>query len=193
MVTPPSTNASRPRSPRPATSRRTHPSAGAKHGDSVSKWSSSASRLTALALDAGDLITIDTTTVTRDITLPDHAGRTAATFTICGLIGFLAAKIAALTGRDKPKDAYDVIWVLESWPGGPAAAAAAVLDNPAYGRPDAIAAFGRLFDAFSSADRVGPASYARFFATAETTRDERLRLARRAAGAVSELRVELER
>jgi hypothetical protein len=93
------------------------------------------------------------------------------------------AKIDALRGRDKPKDAYDIVWLVESWPGGPAAAAASFAQRPAYHRPEVTASLDSIRDAFAAADRIGARSYARFVAT--DARDEP-QLERRAVGAIAE-------
>ena len=148
-------------------------------------------KLTAIALDAGEVIELDVHQVKVDVVLPHAAGRTAFTFRVTGLLGFLAAKIAALTGRDKPKDAYDIVWILENWPGGPAAAAAAIRESPAFDRPDASRMISRLFEEFSSRGGLGPSSYVRFLTPATATQDERVRRARQAQGAVNELQTAL--
>lgn len=148
-------------------------------------------KLTAIALDAGEVIEADVHEVEVDVDLPHAAGRTRFTFRVTGLLGFLAAKTAALTGRDKPKDAYDIVWILENWPGGSAAAAAAIRNSPAFGRSDVSQMLDRLFEEFSGLNRLGPSSFVRFLAPATATPDERVRLARQALGAVNELHTAL--
>lgn len=150
-------------------------------------------KLTAIALAAGAVIEADVHEVEVDVDMPYAAGRTRFPFRVTGLLGFLAAKTAALTGRDKPKDAYDIVWILENWPGGPAAAATAIRNSPAFGRADASQMVDRLFEEFSSLDRLGPSSFVRFLAPATATQDERVRRARQALGAVSELQTALVR
>lgn len=150
-------------------------------------------KLTAIALDAGGVIEADVHEIESDVDLPQAAGRTRFTFRVTGLLGFLAAKTAALTGRDKPKDAYDIVWILENWPGGPAAAATAIRNSPAFGRADASQMVGKLFEEFSSLDRLGPSSFVRFLAPVSAGQDERVRLARQALGAVNELQTALVR
>ena len=150
-------------------------------------------KLTAIALHAGGVIEADVHEVELDVDLPGAAGRTRFTFRVTGLLGFLAAKTAALTGRDKPKDAYDIVWILENWPGGPAAAGAALRESPALGRSDASQMVDRLFEEFLSLDRLGPSSFVRFLAPATATQDERVRLARQALGVVNELQAALVR
>ena len=76
-----------------------------------------------------------------------------------------------------------MVWLIESWPGGPAAAAAAFAQRPAYRRPEVAAALEAISDAFAATDRIGARSYARFVAA--DPRDEP-RLERRAVGAVAE-------
>ena len=144
------------------------------------------SRLSAMALEAGSAISADVVDVTKDVDLPDGEGRISQTFRVSGLVGFLVAKTAALTGRNKPKDGYDIVWLLESWPNGPAGAAAAVAANKAADRVDVEAAFGRLAIEFSEVTRIGPQSYMRFMATDEDGTEERARLTLQAQGAVGE-------
>ncbi len=142
------------------------------------------SKLSAIALDAGAAISDDIRVIEREVDLPDAAGRISYQFRVTGLTGFLVAKTGALTERDKPKDAYDIVWLLEAWPGGPRQAAQAVRDSPAYQRGDTQRALARLAHEFADPTRVGPRSYARFMAASETTPEDIARMERQAAGAV---------
>jgi hypothetical protein len=144
-------------------------------------------KLSAIALEAGQAIVADTVTIDREVVLPGDTGRTTARFRVCGLAGFLAAKTSALKDRDKPKDAYDIIWIIENWPDGIEGAAQAICDSPAYAHPEVTASLAALAEEFSAPDRLGPRSYARFLASSESSRDERARLERQAAGAVRAL------
>ena len=87
-------------------------------------------------------------------------------------------------GRDKPKDAYDIVWLLENWKGGPAGAAADVLVNACFGRDEVTVALSRLAEEFSAVDGLGAGSYVRFLAEPQATLDDRQRLARQAIGAL---------
>lgn len=146
------------------------------------------SSLSALALDAGGILSEDVIDVKREVVLPNNEGRINYTFRVTGVLGFLIAKTGALEGRDKPKDAYDIVWILENWNGGPAAVALAVATNRAFARSEVKIALNRMLDAFELPDRLGPSSYARFMAEQDMTRDDRLRLQRQAVGAVAEFR-----
>jgi len=141
-------------------------------------------KLSAMVLDAGAAISEDAQIVEREIDLPDGAGRIRYQFRVTGITGFLVAKTGALTGRDKPKDSYDIVWLLEAWPGGPKQAAQAVRDSPAYQRGDTQRALARLAHEFADPTRVGPRSYVRFVAASETSPDDRARMERQAVGAV---------
>jgi hypothetical protein len=149
--------------------------------------------LSALALAAGGVIADDVIVVPRHVVLPNDGGRTTYEFRVTGLLGFLVAKLAALVGRDKPKDAYDIVWIIENTIGGPTQVARAVRASVAFGRPDAQAALDRLFDEFATTDRLGPQSYASFAADAIGGTEDRARLALQAVGALRELRRALER
>jgi hypothetical protein len=118
--------------------------------------------------------------------LPDNKGTLHMTLRVTGPLAFLVAKSQALVGptaRDKPKDAYDIVWLIESWPGGPTAAAAAFADRQVYDSADVHAALRAIENAFERTDSVGPRSYARFVATSV---DEEPQLERRAVGAVAQ-------
>jgi hypothetical protein len=142
------------------------------------------SSLSAIALDAGEVISADAQTIEHDVTLPDGAGVVRQAFRVSGIVGFLVAKVGALLGRNKPKDAYDIVWLLEAWEGGPEGAAAAVRDSPIFEREDVQAALGRLTLEFGDVGRIGPISYARFTVLADASQDEMDRAARQAVGAV---------
>jgi hypothetical protein len=150
------------------------------------------SNLSAMALDAGAVVGEDVVVVERELDLPEGGGRTRFSFRVTGLLAFLVAKISALTRRDKPKDAYDVVWLVESWEGGPEGAAAAIGASGPFGSAEAEAALDRLWEEFAAPDRLGPASYVRFMADESMTADDRLRLARQAVGALQALRNALE-
>ena len=81
-------------------------------------------------------------------------------------MGFLVAKVGALVGRDKPKDAHDIVWLWEAWPGG-SKGAAAVQESIAFERADVKAALVRLAVEFGDVARVGPRAFARFTAPSD--------------------------
>jgi hypothetical protein len=137
-----------------------------------------------MAIEAGAAISDDAQIVEREVDLPGGAGRISYQFRVTGLTGFLVAKTGALTERDKPKDAYDIVWLLEAWPGGPRQAAHAVRNSPAHQRSDTQRTLARLAREFADPTRVGPRSYARFMAVSETSPDDIARMERQAAGAV---------
>ena len=140
-------------------------------------------RLSALALEAGELLTTDVEVISRIFDLPRNKGSIEMDLRVTGPLAFLTAKVDALHGRDKPKDAYDIVWLIESWPGGPSAAAAAFALRSTYPRPEVAAALAAIRHAFASTSRIGARSYARF--AAKEVRDEP-ELERRAVGAIAE-------
>lgn len=139
-------------------------------------------RLSALALRAGDLLVTDVEKKVIEVSLPEAKGLVSIELQVSGPLAFLAAKLDALVGRDKPKDAYDIVWLIESWPGGPAAAAAAFSARPSFNAPAVTDALERLAGAFATSRDIGPRSYARF---ATLNADDQPLLERRAVGAVA--------
>lgn len=141
-------------------------------------------QLTALALDAGELLTADRRLVNRTVPLPNRAGLIDFEFPVTGPSGFLAAKVAALSGRQKDKDAYDLVWLLDAWSGGPAGLADEIAETTAREHPEAIRTMHHQFAAaFATEGHHGPLAYARFVSTGGDL-DERAALALHAHGAV---------
>lgn len=140
-------------------------------------------KLSAMTLEAGELLTTDVEIITRTVALPDNKGTFDATLRVTGPLAFLVAKANALTNRDKPKDAYDIVWLIESWQGGPAAAADAFAARPAYANSAVTRGLEEIAKAFSEPSMHGSRSYARF-----SSRDvaEEAQLELRAVGAVAE-------
>lgn len=142
-------------------------------------------KLTALALDAGELLTADRRVIRRRVALPDGGGLIDFDFPVTGPAGFVAAKAAALAERSKDKDAYDIVWLLEAWPGGPAAAARDADGAIMRLHAEAIRSMrAKLADAFASEDHHGARAYARFVGSDDVDVDERVGLALHAHAAV---------
>ncbi|HXV94007.1 MAG TPA: nucleotidyl transferase AbiEii/AbiGii toxin family protein [Pseudonocardia sp.] len=142
-------------------------------------------RLTALALDSGELLVADRRTVRRTVALPDRGGLIDFDFPVTGPAGFLAAKAAALGDRDKAKDAYDLVWLMDAWPGGPEALAREIALGVATTLPGAVRRMReQLAAAFATEEHHGARAYARFVGTDQATPDERAALALHAHVAV---------
>lgn len=149
------------------------------------------SRLSAFALNAGELIVSDVVEVPREVVLPATGDRMIYTFRVTGIVGFLCAKTAALYDRSKYKDPYDIVWLLEAWDRGAFGAGSTVRKHLVYEREDAVRAMEQLVLAFQELDSIGPRGYARFLTTGDMTADEIAGLTLRAQGAVEEFRLAL--
>ena len=79
---------------------------------------------------------------------------------VAGPVPFLVMKANAIARRDKPKDAYDVWFLLSNHRAGLAGLAAAVAEHADHGL--VREALGHLADAFASVDHVGPRAVADF-------------------------------
>lgn len=109
----------------------------------------------------------DSITITRDLQLLDGA-YSEVDFQVANLAPFVALKADAYLDRRKPKDAYDLIYVLRWWKGGPEAAAAAVAASPVASDPFLASAVSRVAGDFSEANRVGAVDYASLAAPSGT-------------------------
>lgn len=139
-----------------------------------------AGKLSALVLDAGGLIASDTRVVRRKV--ESAKGELEFEFRVAGPLSWLVSKSDALERRDKSKDAYDIVWLCECWPGGQAVLAAELRSSSQFNHPKVRAGLTRLQAAFADRNQMGPRQYAAFML--EGDRD---RSALRAAGAVTAL------
>lgn len=82
------------------------------------------------------------------------------TLRVAGLVAFLVMKAQALTGRLKPKDAYDITYCLRHYPGGIAALSDVL--RPWCGHGLVREGLSLLREAFASVGHTGPRLAARF-------------------------------
>jgi len=117
--------------------------------------------ITALAVGFGHLVAPDTVTIER--TVDTIRGRLLYEFPVAGIASWLCLKADAIMRRDKPKDAYDVVWLISAL--GPQAAAQQVLSSPLLdgaAGDEVRAQLDRLAGQFADVDSVGPRSFADF-------------------------------
>jgi hypothetical protein len=121
-----------------------------------------AGEITALAVGYGHLVPGDTVLVERRV--PTSRGMLGYEFPVAGPASWLCLKADAIMRRDKPKDAYDVVWLIDAL--GPAEAATRIVESPLLGgdlAPDVLGQLARLTsDQFRDTDAAGPEMYASF-------------------------------
>jgi hypothetical protein len=121
-----------------------------------------AGEITALAVGYGHLVPRDTVFVERRVMTSD--GMLGYEFPVAGLAPWLCLKADAIMRRRKPKDAYDVVWLLGAL--GPEAAAARISSSPLLSEELASDVLGQLArlvtDQFRDTASAGPAMYAGF-------------------------------
>ena len=94
----------------------------------------------------------------------DDGGRSTVTVRVAGLLTYTVLKILAFQDRHKNKDAYDLVFVIANYPGGPAAAGRASADSPIAGHDQVAEAIALLSARFADASHDGPHAYASFLA-----------------------------
>lgn len=117
--------------------------------------------ITALAMGYCHLVQEDTIFIER--TVQTSEGRLEYPFPVAGVASWLCLKADAITHRNKPKDAYDVVWLLAGL--GPKEAAERCAESPLLRGEHAdetIAQLTRLQTQFADEACVGPQSYAEF-------------------------------
>lgn len=119
-------------------------------------------QITALAIGFGHLVPADTITIHRRV--ETAAGGLTYEFPVAGLASWLCLKSDAIMRRNKPKDAYDVVWTLDAL--GPDIAGDQVASSPLLGGEFAEELVAQLHhlvaDQFRDIDSVGPTEYAVF-------------------------------
>lgn len=142
--------------------------------------------ISALAVGFGHLVPDDTEIVERRV--ESSRGTLTFEFPVAGLASWLCLKADAIMRRDKPKDAYDVVWLLAAL--GPAAAAQRIAgcallagDRAAEVRSQLVRL---IVDQFGEEASVGPTAYADFLRADSGTLERR-----RAVGTLAALGREL--
>jgi hypothetical protein len=132
-----------------------------------------AGEITALAVGYGHLVPRDTVYVERRVMTSD--GMLGYEFPVAGLAPWLCLKADAIMRRRKPKDAYDLVWLLDAL--GPEEAAAHISGSPLLDgelAADVLEQLARLVtDQFCDTASVGPAMYASFLEADDVNADRR--------------------
>lgn len=118
--------------------------------------------ITALAVGFGHLVPDDTVVVSRRV--ESAGGGLTYEFPVAGLTSWLCLKTDAIMRRDKPKDGYDVVWLLDALGPDPACEMLATSTLLAGRFADDVRAQVRLLieDQFRDESSIGPNAYATF-------------------------------
>ena len=151
-------------------------------------------RLSALETPGARLVELDHVVVPITAEMLDEGGVATVEVRVAGIVAFLTLKALAYEDRVEEKDAYDIIYSLLRYPGGPPAVARAVAAWQAAQPEDVFVprALAILASRFASDPKVqgerkdGPRSYARF-RTDPGRPAEDLRARHEAAAAVESL------
>lgn len=92
---------------------------------------------------------------------------------VCGPAAFVVLKAFAFALRTEPKDAYDLVYVLASWPGGTSDIADRLARHAEIDRVTVAKALSHLSGDFASVDHHGPQRAAMFNDADERGLDER--------------------
>jgi len=145
----------------------------------------SGAKISAIRLAGAELAGADFVTVPLPGETLDQGGRREdVTVRVASILPFLALKALALTEREKDKDAYDLVWTLTAFDGGPVGAATAAKVSPVRDQPLIATAIGKLGEHFGAVESIGPARYARFFLGVTRDVDARDRMRRDAHAVV---------
>lgn len=134
----------------------------------------------ALKARGADLVFDRTKTITVTGELPNEGGTDTVTCKIAGVVPFIVMKGIVLARRKKPKDAYDIEYVLRYYPGG----IDAIVDLISSDLENRLVqeALTNIAQKFESVEHVGPTSVAAFLGIDD--KEEQMRIKRRAFEAV---------
>jgi predicted nucleotidyltransferase len=102
----------------------------------------------------------------------DHGGLSRVTVRVANLLPLVVLKIAACQDRHANKDAYDLIFTLRNWTGGPEAAGRAAAESPVAAEEITTQALALLAERFAGTNQDGPTAYAAFTATTGADPDQ---------------------
>lgn len=107
------------------------------------------------------------------------------TVRIANVLPYAVLKIFSFQDRHENKDAYDMVFTVLNYEGGPRAAGAAAAGSPVAGHEQVADALALLAERFVDADQDGPSAYALFLADPEDE-EQRARLRQEAVATVRE-------
>jgi hypothetical protein len=115
----------------------------------------------------------------------DGGGQSRVTVRVANVLPYTILKIFAFQQRHENKDAYDLVFTLLNYEGGPRAAGRAAAASQVAGRAQVGEALALLEERFRNAGHDGPSAYALFLADPDDE-DERARLRQEAVATVRE-------
>lgn len=113
----------------------------------------------------------------------DGGGRSRVTVRVANVLPYTVLKIFAFQERHENKDAYDLVFTLLHYEGGPRAAGRAAAASAVAERQQVTEAVRLLEERFRDARQDGPSAYASFLAT-PGDEDEKARLRQEAVATV---------
>lgn len=118
----------------------------------------------------------------------DSGGRSRVLMRVANLMPYAVLKILAFQDRHANKDAYDLVFTILNYPGGPRVAGEAASKSAVAAHPQVRGAIALLGERFADAEADGPSAYAGFLAEGENSEEYR-RFRREAVATVREFLV----
>lgn len=142
------------------------------------------SRISAIQLKGAEIAGQDCRVHEIEVEILDCGGIRKVEIRVVNVLPFLVLKAFVIDTRDKPKDAYDIVWTLTAYPEGPTGAAADAVRSPIADSEVVLEGIACMREHFASLERAGPSNYSRFLLGVTADDEERDNLRRFAHGAV---------
>lgn len=113
----------------------------------------------------------------------DGGGRSRVTVRVANVLPYTVLKIFAFQDRHENKDAYDLVFTLLYYEGGPRSAGRAAAASVVAEHPQVVEALGLLEERFRDVGQDGPSAYASFLTTPDGE-DDKARLRQEAVATV---------
>lgn len=102
----------------------------------------------------------------------DGGGRSRVALRVANIRPYAVLKITAFQDRHQNKDAYDLVFTLLNYEGGPRLAGNVAAASPVAQHPQVLEALRLLEERFADAQRDGPSAYALFLAAPDNDEEE---------------------
>lgn len=104
----------------------------------------------------------------------DDGGESRVVVRVANVLPYTVLKIFAFQDRHAPKDAYDLVFTLLNYNGGPLAAGGVAAASPVASRPVVREALDLLEQRFLDTDKDGPRAYGIFLSNGDAEHEARL-------------------